>query len=109
MRHINLPFNTKHLGIKLKTLISCDHLILYNDVDQTITFFGPNDFIFSYGNSPLQLVDQTGQGDIITALVSLSLSVGASPKESVILSYRGWRLANQQLGTGKINKKKLIE
>jgi len=98
----------QELGRKIWEFIPVKHIVISDGSNQTITLFSSGKQECQCSNAPSEVRDQTGLSDVSVAVMTLSLSSGASPEEAVTLSYRGMKSAGKQLGTGKITKSDLL-
>ena len=101
--------NIQALGRKIQEFYSFKSFTIYDSADQDIALFNRNGDVIQYQKEPVQLIDQTGMGDVILTVIGMSMSSGASPEESLILAHRGFMSAGRQIGTGQIFKKNLLD
>ncbi len=96
------------VGQSIRDYLGLSNLTLYDSASQTIALFRENQDVFKQNDIPIQLVDQTGIGDVATAALAVSLGSGASLEEAIILAQRGSISAGQQIGTGRITVQSLV-
>ncbi len=97
----------EEMGNSIVKSLNLPNLVVYDNSEQRITLFRKDQSTISNVIDNVCILDQTGLGDITTAIISLALSTDATPEESLILAHRGAIAAGLQIGTGKITRENL--
>ncbi len=88
---------------KLRHRTPVTYITIYDPAQKSMITYHGGKKICICSELPTQAWDQTGLGDVTTALTALAKAAGATEQESLELAFRGIDAAGKQTGTGKIN------
>jgi D-glycero-beta-D-manno-heptose-7-phosphate kinase len=98
----------KQLGKAILSGFSFKSFTIYDSTEQNMGLFKTDGEAFLYHQDHVQLIDQTGSGDVVLSILALGLASGASFEESLILAHRGFVAGGLQVGTGRIYAESLL-
>jgi len=100
-------FDIEAVGDAIISHIQIDNLVLYDNSKQIIALCRKDSAAFLNRNDTVSIIDQTGLGDVTTAVLSLALISGATPEEAVMIAHKGALRAGIQVGTGIVKPEDL--
>jgi D-glycero-beta-D-manno-heptose-7-phosphate kinase len=97
-----------NLADEIYNLHKIEAFTIYDSMDQQMLMYRGGTPVMQYRESPIQLIDQTGMGDVALVISSLAFACEATPEEAIILAYKGFISAGQQVGTGQVFSENLL-